>query len=155
MGCFFATNSFASDGLFSLIQWGNIRMDKWSGSAGICMNEQMEILMVKSFESDGWAVPSGGIEEGETPEDCCVREVKEETGYDVKVIEQLSVKKATIKDIHVTTYYFRVEKIGESSGISDPDKTIDEADWKSLSEMKTINHAYPEDLKLLLEQLEQ
>lgn len=128
-------------------------MERWSGSAGICINEQMEILMVKSFDSQGWAVPSGGIEEGETPEECCVREVKEETGYDVKVIEQINVKRTIIKGIQVTTYYFRVEKIGGSSGINDPDKIIVEADWKSLSELKTIDHAYPEDLELLLEQL--
>lgn len=129
-------------------------MERWLGSAGICINEQMEILMVKSFDAEGWAVPSGGIEEGETPEECCVREVKEETGYDVKVIEQINVKRTIIKGIQVTTYYFRVEKIGGSSGINDPDKIIVEADWKSLSEMKTIKHVYPEDLTLLLEQLE-
>lgn len=128
-------------------------MKSWSGSAGICINEQKEILMVKSFGSEGWAVPSGGIEVGESPEDCCVREVKEETGYDVKVIEQLRVKETIIKGIQVKTYYFKVEKIGESSGINDPDEIIAEADWKSLSEMKTITHAYPEDLELILEQL--
>ncbi|MFC5602511.1 NUDIX hydrolase [Sporosarcina koreensis] len=130
-------------------------MKSWSGSAGICINERQEILMVKSFGSEGWAVPSGGIEEGESPEECCVREVKEETGYDVKVIEQLRVKEITIKGIQVKTYYFRVEKIGDSSGINDPDEIIAEADWKSLSEIKTISHVYPEDLDFLLEQLEQ
>ncbi|MCM3711932.1 NUDIX hydrolase [Sporosarcina luteola] len=128
-------------------------MKSWSGSAGICINEQQEILMVKSFESEGWAVPSGGIEGGESPEECCVREVKEETGYDVKVIERLKVKETTINEIQVKTYYFRVEKIGESSGINDPDEIIAEAEWKSLSEIKTIPHSYPEDLGLILEQL--
>lgn len=126
-------------------------MKSWIGSAGVCINEQNEILMVKSFESEGWAVPSGGIEEGESPGECCVREFKEETGYDVKVIEHLRVKETTIKGIHVKTFYFLVEKIGESSGINDPDQIIAEADWKSLSELKTINHAYPEDLNFLLE----
>lgn len=130
-------------------------MNRWTGSAGICINDQKEILMVKSFESEEWAVPSGGVEEGESPEECCVRECKEETGYDVKVIEQLQIKETTIKGIQVTTYYFRVDKIGESSGINDPDEIIAEADWKSLPELKTIKHAYPEDLHLLLEQLEQ
>ncbi|WP_262177192.1 NUDIX hydrolase [Saccharococcus sp. Marseille-Q5394] len=127
-------------------------MKSWSGSAGICINEHKEILMVKSFGSERWAVPSGGIEEGESPEECCIREIKEETGYDVKVIKKLKVKETTIKNIKVKTYYFRVEKIGDSSGINDPDQIIVEADWKSLSDIKTINHVYPEDLELLLEQ---
>lgn len=113
-------------------------MKSWAGSAGICINEQNEMLMVKGFESEKWAVPSGAIEEGESPEECCIREVKEETGYAVKVIEQLKIKETTIKGIDVRTYYFKVEKIGESNGINDPDKIIVEADWKSLSEIKTI-----------------
>ena len=137
-----------------LMKWGNSIMKSWSGSAGICINEQKEILMVKSFGSEEWAVPSGGIEKGESPEECCIREVKEETGYDVKVIEHLRVKKTTIKGIKVKTYYFRVEKFGESSGINDPDKDIAEADWKSLSEITVIHHTYPKDLRLLLEQLD-
>lgn len=128
-------------------------MKFWSGSAGICINEQKEILMVRSVGSVEWAVPSGGIEVGESPEECCIREVKEETGYDVKVIEHLKVKETIIKGIQVKIYYFRIEKISESNGINDPDGIIVEADWKSLSEMKTINHAYPEDLDFLLEQL--
>ena len=106
------------------VEVGEYIMKSWSGSAAICINEQREILMVKSFGLEQWAVPSGGIEEGESPEQCCIREVKEETGYDVKVIEPLRVKETTIKGIKVKTYYFRVEKFGESSGINDPDNEI-------------------------------
>ena len=47
-----------------------------------------------------------------------------------------------------------MEKSGESSGINDPDQEIAAADWKSLSEITTIHHTYPEDLRLLLEQLD-
>ncbi|QTD42378.1 NUDIX hydrolase [Sporosarcina sp. Te-1] len=130
-------------------------MKSWKGSAGICINDQMEILMVKAFGSEKWAIPSGGIEEGETPEECCVREVKEETGYDIKIMGKLRVKETVIEGIQVKIHYFRVVKIGESSGINDPDDNIAEAEWKSISEMKMISHAYPEDLEFLLEEIKQ
>ncbi|KIL51669.1 phosphohydrolase [Jeotgalibacillus alimentarius] len=68
-------------------------MKKWSGAAAVCLNEHNEVLMVKSIHSNAWAVPSGGIESGETPEACCIREVMEETGYEVEIIDHLFVKK--------------------------------------------------------------
>lgn len=46
------------------------------------------ILLVKQRLESGyewWNVPGGGIEAGETEEQCIVREVKEETNLDVKV----------------------------------------------------------------------
>lgn len=52
------------------------------------------ILMVKQYVQRGdivWNFPGGGMEEGETPEEACIREVKEETGYDV-VINRLLVE---------------------------------------------------------------
>jgi mutator protein MutT len=125
-------------------------MKEWFGSAGVCINEQNEILMVRGYDSNAWAIPSGGIEMGETPEECCIREVKEETGYQVEIIDTLFVKETTIKGIKVKTHYFKVKKIGESQGINDPDNIISSAEWKSPSELQKIEHAYPEDLELLL-----
>lgn len=48
--------------------------------------------MVRQYVQRGdiiWNFPGGGIEKGETPEQAMIREVKEETGYVTKVIEQL------------------------------------------------------------------
>ncbi|MUK87959.1 NUDIX domain-containing protein [Ornithinibacillus sp. L9] len=125
-------------------------MKEWYGSAAICVSEDKKLLMVRGAGSDVWAVPSGGIEKGETPEECCVREVKEETGYDVEVIKSLFVKETEIKGINVKTYYFEVKKIGTSAGIKDPDNIIVEVDWKSHSELQRVKHVYTEDKSLLL-----
>lgn len=126
-------------------------MKKWFGSAAICINENKDILMVKSVGSEDWAVPSGGIEEGESPEECCIREVKEETGYDVEIVEKLFIKEVKLKEYKVKTYYFLVNYFGESGGINDPDELIIEVDWKSLSEIQSIKHGYPEDLAFLMD----
>ncbi|QTC43861.1 NUDIX hydrolase [Bacillus sp. V3] len=125
-------------------------MKRWVGSAAICINERNEVLMVRGNDSDRWAVPSGGIEIGETSEDCCIREVREETGYDVRILEKLNVKEIVLKGFEVQTHYFKVEKTGDSAGINDPDGTIVEAAWKSLSNLHDLDHMYPEDVQTIL-----
>ncbi|MFE6169387.1 NUDIX hydrolase [Viridibacillus arvi] len=126
-------------------------MNEWFGSAAICINENKEVLMVKGSNSESWAIPSGGIEQGETPEECCIREVKEETGYDIVIEDSLFIKETEIKGYKVKTYYFKVKKTGESEGINDPDNIIVDAGWKSLRDIQNIQHAYPEDLGVLEE----
>lgn len=57
--------------------------------------EDNKLLMVKQYVQRGdivWNFPSGGIERNETPEQACIREVKEETGYHVQITKLLYQK---------------------------------------------------------------
>ncbi|AYC28785.1 NUDIX domain-containing protein [Paenisporosarcina cavernae] len=128
-------------------------MKTWCGSAAICLNKNNEILMVKGYDTEHWSIPSGEIENGESAEECCLREVKEETGYDVKILERLWVKETVIKNFDVKVQYFKVEKIGRSTGINDPDGLIEEIAWKSISELEKFTHLYPEDVENILEMM--
>jgi 8-oxo-dGTP pyrophosphatase MutT (NUDIX family) len=62
---------------------------------GIIENEQGEILMIKSSYRPGWEPPGGIVEFGEDAITAVIREVKEETGYDVKISGILSVVQNT------------------------------------------------------------
>jgi 8-oxo-dGTP diphosphatase len=52
--------------------------------------------MVKQYVQRGdivWNYPGGGIEPGESPEEACIREVREETGYKIRIIELMNSEK--------------------------------------------------------------
>jgi 8-oxo-dGTP diphosphatase len=47
-------------------------------------HDQLLLLRRKNVHGAGsWSTPGGHLEFGETPEDCAIREVKEETGLDI------------------------------------------------------------------------
>src|SRR5687767_1098738 len=51
----------------------------------IVRDDQGRVLVIHKTDNDLWALPGGGHEIGESIADSVVREVKEETGYDVEV----------------------------------------------------------------------
>lgn|SRR5690554_4980267 len=64
-------------------------------ATGIIVNEYGEILMIKSSYRPGWEPPGGIVELGEDTVTAVIREVKEETGYDVRITQLLSVLQNT------------------------------------------------------------
>jgi 8-oxo-dGTP diphosphatase len=61
-------------------------------SQGIIIKDN-HVLMVKQYVDRGdivWNFPGGGIENGESPEEAVIREVHEETGYIIEIIELLN-----------------------------------------------------------------
>ena len=65
-------------------------------AAGIVINENDEILMVKTPRG-GWVFPGGQVEVGENVIDAVKREVMEETGIDIEVGEVFCISSNTCK----------------------------------------------------------
>lgn len=128
-------------------------MNKWFGAGGICINERGEILMVKQGlpkEEKLWSIPSGGKEINESYEACCIREVREETGYDVQVVKPLFIKESVEQAIDVKVHYFEVRIIGGTTKIQDPDNLIYEIGWKSVHEVEQLPLSFDKDRVFLL-----
>lgn len=60
-------------------------------AAAFVLNERDEILLQKRSDAVAWGLPGGAIELGESAEQAVLREVKEETGLQVKVDDFLGV----------------------------------------------------------------
>ncbi|MEI3598943.1 MULTISPECIES: NUDIX hydrolase [unclassified Oceanobacillus] len=131
-------------------------MEEWRGAAGVCINEKSELLMVLQGAPDErrtWSIPSGGKERNETFEDCCIREIEEETGYKTEIIKKMKVKKRKYEayNISAEVHYFLVKIIGGTRSIQDPDQLIHGIAWKNVQEIKELELSFPEDREFLIE----
>lgn len=125
----------------------------WKGSAAICINDNQEILMVlqgKENEKKTWSIPTGGKQKYETFEECCLREVKEETGYQVVINRKLYEKDGISDGIRVQVHYYIVTIVGGEKTLDDPDNLIYEIGWKTARDLLYLDLTFPEDRELLL-----
>lgn len=59
-----------------------------TGAAAIVFDGEGRVLVVKeNYDRLRWSLPGGRVADGETPEEACVREAREETGIGVAVRE--------------------------------------------------------------------
>ncbi|MEI2708502.1 MAG: NUDIX domain-containing protein [Chitinophagaceae bacterium] len=59
-------------------------------AGGLVFNENKELLMI--FRRAKWDLPKGKLDEGETIEECAIREVEEETGVQQIILGKLIQK---------------------------------------------------------------
>jgi len=75
---------------------------------GIIVDKENRMLLVHRNDYDLWNLPGGGLDSGESPWDGVIREVKEETGLDVKVSKLLGVYSKAKKDEVVFNFECKV-----------------------------------------------
>ena len=82
-----------------------------------------------------WTLPKGTPNPGETTEETALREVAEETGLDVRIVEPLDSISYTFSQrgarIHKTVHYFLMRPVGGDLGRHDHE--FDEVRWFDLA----------------------
>lgn len=100
---------------------------KVQSAGGIIFKDGL-VLLIKSKSRNTVAIPKGKVESGELIEDTAVREVREETGYDTKIVSKIDSinfdfeKNGEIRNKTVT--FFRLELLNDS----DPNPDLQEGE---------------------------
>lgn len=108
-----------------------------------------KILMVK-HEMDGrifYCIPGGGVEENETYEEAAIRELKEESCVEGKIVRKLSIQYKPDNKGEVHTFLIEIDKMQCPKAGIDPElpaseQTIRSVEWLSLAEIGEVDRAY-------------
>ncbi len=114
----------------------------------VVLSARNEILLV-SEDKKIWSFPKGHMEQGETVEQTALREVKEETGYTVEIIERRSdatyVSGSSGELVRVAL--FQAKPIGE------PGETDGEA-YSEWFPIQNVRDLLPHNLGFIIDEIE-
>lgn len=99
-----------------------------------------------------WCLPKGHLENGETPEEAAIREIREETGIQGQIVCPIASIEYWFTGphsrIHKVVHHFLVEAIGgEISVEGDPDQEAEDAAWIPLAKLSRVL-AYPNERRV-------
>ncbi len=72
-----------------------------------------------------WTMPGGGLHFGETPEECAIREVKEETGIDIKSIKVITFQNDKVEDAQFITIGLFSDDFEGEPKVMEPDEIVE------------------------------
>lgn len=124
---------------------------------GLVFNEAGALLMI--FRRGKWDLPKGKLDEGETIEDCALREVKEETGLAAVIREELiSMGYHHYFDLHLNnnvikeTHWFRMHAPGNQPLTPQTEEDITDIRWVQGTELEAcLNDSYPNIVEVVRE----
>jgi ADP-ribose pyrophosphatase YjhB (NUDIX family) len=105
-----------------------------------------KILLVKE-RGDGWTLPGGWVDPGESPSEAAVRETKEESGYDVSAVRLIAIYDRDRQGhppcpFHVYKLIFLCKLVGGSARSSletDGVSFFDQDELPALSESRVLS----------------
>ncbi len=116
-------------------------------AGGIVQNNNKELLFI--YRLGKWDLPKGKLEKKETPEECALREVTEETG-----VNSLTLKKKIGETYHAydefgkhflkTSHWFYMTCTGKQELKPQTEENITEIKWVKTAEIKEpMKNTYP------------
>jgi 8-oxo-dGTP pyrophosphatase MutT (NUDIX family) len=99
-----------------------------------------EVALLGRLNDGSWVLPKGTPDQGETLEETAMREVREETGLDVRIIRPLGDMSysfaATGERVHKIVHFFLMEQTGGDPSLHDAE--YDEVRWVAVPEARRM-----------------
>ena len=108
---------------------------------GVIVEQHGKILIVQESKPGRerlYSVPGGHVEHNETLLQAAVREVKEESGYDVELVGLIGVFQTVWPHINVSGPVFAAKVVG---GSAMPSKEHPEVRWVNIAELRSLERA--------------
>jgi 8-oxo-dGTP pyrophosphatase MutT (NUDIX family) len=114
-------------------------------AGGVVLRDGL-VLLVHRPKYDDWTFPKGKAEDGESDEECALREVREETGLECRLLDELSTTEYV--DSRGRPKRVRWWHMGVVDGEFAPTEEVDEVRWLSPAAAAQLL-SYGRDLALL------
>lgn len=103
--------------------------------------EGIEIVLVSRRSSGLFALPKGKVDPGEQVEQTAVREVREESGLEAEILEELGEVRYWFTDenrerVDKVVYFFLMRPVG--GDMADHDHEFDDVGWYHLAEAERL-----------------
>ena len=115
-------------------------------AAGALIVRDGRVVVVHRPKYDDWSLPKGKAKPDESDEDCALREMEEETGLRVGLVEELA--STEYLDARRRPKRVRWWRMTPLSGEFTPSEEVDELRWLTPDEARELL-TYPRDVELL------
>ena len=113
-------------------------------------SSELEIVLVGRKEKTTWALPKGTPRVGETRDQTALRETREETGLEARILEPLDsitywfmLARTRVRK---TVYYFLMEAVGGDPSLHDPE--YDFVQWFPIDAALAVM-SYPNEVEMV------
>jgi phosphatase NudJ len=111
----------------------------WSFALVLVKRGHRFLLVHERKHGQGWYLPAGRVEPGETFAQAAIRETREEAGVDIVLEGILKVQHSPREDGQRLRVFFLARTVGDQPPKSEPDEHSLEAAWFSVDELKGLN----------------
>ncbi len=121
------------------------------GCSAVIFDETGEkILLTRRTDNGRWCIPGGGMEAGESAEEACAREIREETGLEIRVVKLIGIYTMPHRIIayadgnrwQIVGLCFIGEVMGGKLGLSDETTEVGYFTRAEIAQMDVMEHHF-------------